>query len=109
VAAPAAVDAAARLDAALRDANAAYAAFRDRGAVSAPRVVAVDPGAFDALRARRIADGAAPQQLKQSRVLRRPEDVALLRRHNRGAAAAASGAPAPGTLAGVAEWTRRYF
>ena len=36
------------------------------------------PGGFDALRRRRIEEGASPQQLKVSRVVRRAEHLALL-------------------------------
>lgn len=38
----------------------------------------VRPGGFDALRRRRIEEGASPQQLKVSRVVRHAEHLALL-------------------------------
>ncbi|KAJ1446325.1 GH3 auxin-responsive promoter [Pelagophyceae sp. CCMP2097] len=72
------VGAAARLDAALRAENAVYGAWRDRCAIEAPTVVRLRSGAFDALRALRLAEGASAQQLKTSRVLRTPEHAALL-------------------------------
>ena len=97
-----------RLEVALRDANPVYATWRDKGAISPARVLAVDADAFDALRTHKLKEGASPQQLKQSRVLKRLDHVDLLLHHNR-PAAPRQDAPPPGTLAGVAEWTRRYF
>jgi len=71
-------DAAARLEAALREANPVYAAWRDKGAIGPCEQREVRPGGFDALRRRRIEEGASPQQLKVSRVVRRAEHLALL-------------------------------
>ena len=74
-------DASARLDAALRDANPVYDTWRRKGAIAPCECRAVPPGRFDALRRRRIdAEGASPQQLKVSRVVRSAEHLALLTR-----------------------------
>lgn len=70
--------AAARLDAALRSENAVYGTWRDKKALAAPTVVRLKSGAFDALRALRLREGASAQQLKTSRVLRTPDHAALL-------------------------------
>jgi len=56
--------AAARLDAALRVENPVYAAWRQKGAIGPPEVQEVRRGAFERLRAQRLADGVAAQQLK---------------------------------------------
>jgi len=56
--------AAARLDAALKKENPVYATWRQKGAIGAPEVQEVQSGAFELLRAQRLADGVAAQQLK---------------------------------------------
>lgn len=56
--------AAARLDAALKKENPVYATWRHKGAIGAPEVQEVQSGAFEQLRAQRLADGVAAQQLK---------------------------------------------
>ncbi len=70
----------ARLDLELQEQSAVYARWRRKGGIGAPEVCVVAPGAIsEELRARRLAEGVAPQQLKVSRVLRDPAHAALLR------------------------------
>ena len=96
-----------RLDDALKEANPVYKTWRDKGAISPPDVVRVSPGAFEALRRKSLEEGASPQQLKASRVLRREDHVAFLLAFD-APPAEPEVPPAPGTLAGVARWARRY-
>ena len=78
-------DAAARLDAAMCEANPVYATWRGKGAIGPCECRAVRSGGFDALRRHRIDhEGASPQQLKVSRVVKSPEHLALLLRGGRG-------------------------
>ena len=68
-----------RLDRALAAESPVYQTWRQKHAIGAPEVCLVDPGGFERLRAVRVEDeGASPQQLKVSRVLRKPEHVELL-------------------------------
>ena len=71
--------AARKLDDALGSENAAYATWRAKGAIGPVELQQVTPGAFDALRQQRLREGASPQQLKVSRVLRDPRHLDLLR------------------------------
>ena len=66
------------LDAALGRSNPIYATWRAKGAIGPCQLVEVTPGSFEALRAQRLAEGASPQQLKVSRVLRSPHHEELL-------------------------------
>jgi hypothetical protein len=52
------------LDAALQAENPVYGAWRTKRAIGPAQVELVRAGAFEALRAARIAEGASPQQLK---------------------------------------------
>jgi len=70
--------AAATLDAALGRANPIYATWRAKGAIGPCQVVEVASGSFESLRERRLAEGASPQQLKVSRVLRSPVHEEIL-------------------------------
>lgn len=73
--------AAAALDAALADESVVYRTWRGKRAIGPPEVVHVAKGGFEALRGVRIRDeGASPQQLKVSRVLRQPRHAEILRR-----------------------------
>ena len=56
--------AAQRLDDALKQENPVYATWRQKGAIGAPEVQEVRSGTFEQLRAQRLADGVAAQQLK---------------------------------------------
>jgi auxin responsive GH3 family protein len=68
-----------RLDRALAAESPVYQTWRQKHAIGAPEVCLVNPGGFERLRAVRVEDeGASPQQLKVSRVLRKPEHVKLL-------------------------------
>jgi hypothetical protein len=73
--------AAADLDGSLRDESAVYAAWRRKRAIGPCEVRAVEPGGFEALRAARLREGASPQQLKVSRVLRAADHAAILEEH----------------------------
>lgn len=69
-----------RLDLALQSENAVYAAWRRKHAIGAAKLCVVRAGAIsEQLRARRLQEGASPQQLKVSRVLRQQAHVDLLR------------------------------
>ena len=69
---------AARLDEALCEENPVYATWRRKRAIGASKVSIVPPGGFEALRSQRLVEGASPQQMKVSRVLRDPTHAALL-------------------------------
>ena len=67
-----------RLDEALCEENPVYATWRRKRAIGASQVTIMPPGGFEALRAQRMSEGASPQQLKVSRVLREAKHAALL-------------------------------
>ena len=98
------LDASEQLDDALCAENDVFAGWRAKGAIAATRVIEVEPDAFDELRRRKCAATGSSQQYKQPRVLKRPEDVAVLRSPD----APADEEPPPGTLKAVAAWARRH-
>ena len=73
-----AADAARRLDDALCDESAVYRTWRAKRAIGPCEVKPVAAGGFEALRAVRLSEGASPQQLKVSRVLRQEHHAAVL-------------------------------
>jgi len=66
------------LDRALRESNPVYDSWRRKGALGPCQVRQVEKGGFERLRAERLIEGASPQQLKVSRVLRNAAHVDLL-------------------------------
>jgi len=66
------------LEAALCEANPVYATWRGKRAIGPCELKRVKPGAFEALRRQRVAEGTSPQQLKVSRVLRDKSHLQLL-------------------------------
>ena len=71
-------DASARLDAAMCEVNPVYSTWRAKGAIAPCECRAVRQGGFDALRRRRVEEGASPQQHKTSRVVRSETHLAVL-------------------------------
>ena len=70
---------AAAMDQALGAANPVYATWRAKRAIGACELVDVPTGGFEALRERRLSEGASVQQLKVSRVLRSEAHEDVLR------------------------------
>ena len=72
------------IDSALGEANPVYKTWRAKGAIGPCQITEVEAGAFEDLRLRRIAvDGASPQQLKPTRVLRIKAHEELLKNKKR--------------------------
>lgn len=99
-------DASERLDDALRKASPVFDTWRTKAGIAPTRVIPVGQEAFDAYRRRACAKAGSPQQFKQPRILRQPEDARAL-------LGGASPTPpveaaAPGTLRAVAEFARRH-
>lgn len=67
-----------RLDEALCDESPVYKTWRGKRAIGRAEVRLVPQGGFESLRAVRLSEGASPQQLKVSRVLRDPKHAKLL-------------------------------
>jgi len=96
-------DASERLDDALRKASPIFDNWRTKGGIAPTRVIPASTEAFDAYRRHH---GGSPQQFKQPRVLRRPDDARALLA---GEASTAPPAEAePGTLRAVAAFARRH-
>jgi len=82
--------------------NPVYAGWRAKEAIAHARVLDVEVDAFEAFRDSKMRT-ASPHQWKQPRVLTRPDDIRFFLAHRK------DEDPSPGTLGGVANWTRRYF
>mgnify|MGYP002048604018 CR=1 FL=1 len=96
-----AMGASAALEDELCGVNPVYASWRAKGAIAHARVLSVDSSAFEKFRDVKLQT-ASPHQWKQPRVLTRPDDIRFF-------LARCAKDPAPGTLGGAANWTRRYF